>query len=79
MDMGISSGASTTKNRSSKGKKQKTKSLKGGTPDASRASMLNAVKQNGLALYYASADLKADRGVVLEAVKQNGQAIMYAS
>jgi len=41
--------------------------------------MLEAVKQNGYALQYASAALNDDREIVLEAVKQNGYALQYAS
>ena len=41
--------------------------------------MLEAVKQNGNALKYASAALKDDREFVLEAVKQDGSALEYAS
>ena len=41
--------------------------------------MLEAVKQNGRALYYASAALKDDHEIVLEAVKQNGRALRFAS
>ena len=41
--------------------------------------MLEAVKQNGYALEYASAALKDDREIVLEAVKQNGLALYSAS
>ena len=41
--------------------------------------VLEAVKQNGMALKYASDDLKADPAVVLEAVKQNIIALKYDS
>ena len=41
--------------------------------------MLEAVKQNGYALTYASAALKDDREIVLEAVKEDGYALTYAS
>jgi endonuclease/exonuclease/phosphatase family metal-dependent hydrolase len=41
--------------------------------------ILEAVKQNGLALAYASYKLQKDKDVVLEAVKQNGLALAYAS
>jgi len=44
-----------------------------------REAALEAVKQYGGVLRYASEDLKADRGVVLEAVKQNGWVLQYAS
>ena len=40
---------------------------------------LKAVKQNGLALEYASDELKNDKEVVLAAVKQYGRALEYAS
>ena len=38
-----------------------------------------AVKQNGEALRYASAELKGDREVVMAAVKQDWRALEYAS
>ena len=41
--------------------------------------VLEAVKQNGNALYYASEELCGDRKVVLEAVKQYGCALKFAS
>ena len=44
-----------------------------------REEMLEAVRNDGNALEYASDTLKADREVVLEAVKQNGYALEYAS
>jgi len=40
---------------------------------------MEAVKQYGFALEYASAELKGDREIVMEAVKQNGRALQYAS
>ena len=40
---------------------------------------LEAVKQNGHALQYASSELKGDKEVVLEAVKQNGNALDHVS
>ena len=43
-----------------------------------REAALAAVKQNALALKYASVDLRRDREVVLAAVKQNGRAIKWA-
>ena len=46
---------------------------------SSRSEVLEAVKQNGWALQYASAALKDDRQIVLEAVKQDGYALEYAS
>jgi len=39
----------------------------------------DAVRQNGLALEYASTRLKDERGIALEAIKQNGLALEYAS
>lgn len=41
--------------------------------------MLQAVKQDGQALYYASKDLREDKEIVLEAVKNKGIIIKYAS
>ena len=41
--------------------------------------VLEAVKQDGWALEYASDELKNDKEVILEAVKQNGQALQCAS
>ena len=38
-----------------------------------------SVKQNGLALKYASKELRDDKDVVLAAVRQNGQSIRVAS
>ena len=46
---------------------------------SSRTEVLEAVKQDGRALRYASAALKDDREIVLEAVKQNGDALQFAS
>ena len=46
---------------------------------SSRTEVLEAVKQNGCALQYASAALQDDHEIVLEAVKQNGRALEYAS
>ena len=43
------------------------------------AFVLAAVKQNGLALQFASREMKADRDVVLPAVQQNGMALQFAS
>ena len=40
-----------------------------------RADFLKAVKQNGLFLHCARAELKGDREIVMEAVKQNGFAL----
>jgi len=42
-----------------------------------RRIVLEAVKQNGLALQYADESLKRDKEVVIEAVKQNGSALKY--
>ena len=39
---------------------------------------MKAVQWDGLALQYASAELKGHRGVTMEAVKQNGGALRYA-
>ena len=44
-----------------------------------REYILVAVNNNGLALQYASQELKGDRGVVMAAVSQNSQALKYAS
>jgi len=41
--------------------------------------VLEAVRQNGLALRYASEELRADQEVVLEAVRQHGLALGYAA
>ncbi|KIC75891.1 hypothetical protein DB41_GZ00550 [Neochlamydia sp. TUME1] len=41
--------------------------------------VLTAVRQNGLALDYASQELQNDREVVLTAVQQNASAVRYAS
>ena len=38
-----------------------------------------AVKQNGEALEYTSAELRGDREIVLDAVKQNREALEYTS
>ena len=40
---------------------------------------LEAVKNDGYALDYASEELKADRQIVLEVVKNKGDALEYAS
>ena len=42
---------------------------------SSRSEVLEAVKQDGWALKYASAALKDDREIVLEAVNQKGLAL----
>ena len=39
---------------------------------------MDAVRQNGIALRYVSAELKADRSIVMAAVKQFGWALAYA-
>ena len=41
--------------------------------------MATAVAQNGGALYYAAAELKADKEIVATAVAQNGEALQYAA
>ena len=41
--------------------------------------MLAAVKQNGMALQFASTELRADKDFVLAAVKQDGRALRYSS
>lgn len=43
-----------------------------------REEVLEAVKQNGWSLQYASEDLKRDREIVLTAVKQYGRSLQYA-
>ena len=53
--------------------------MSGITSRSSRSEVLEAVKQYGYALGYASAALKDDREIVLEAVKQNWEALTYAS
>ena len=40
---------------------------------------MEAVKQDGRALQYASAELKGDREIVMEAVAQDPKALQYAS
>ena len=47
--------------------------------NSSRDEVLEAVKQDGNALKFASDELKGDRVVVMEAVKQNGWALEYAA
>ena len=44
-----------------------------------REIVLEAVKNDGSALKYASENLKEDREIVLEAVKNDGSALEYAS
>jgi len=41
--------------------------------------VLEAVKNKGKSLQYASHKLKSDRNIVLEAIKKNGLALKYAS
>ena len=41
--------------------------------------VLAAVKQNGMALIFASEELKNDKEIVLAAVKQDEEAFLYAS
>ncbi|WP_064581203.1 DUF4116 domain-containing protein [Streptobacillus moniliformis] len=41
--------------------------------------VLEAVKNNGWALEYASKELKNDKEAVMAAVKQNGDALQFAS
>ena len=53
--------------------------MSGITSRSSRSEVLEAVKQDGVALACASAALKGDREIVLEAVKQNWNALKYAS
>ena len=44
-----------------------------------KAFMLTAVQQNGMALQYASEQLKSDRDVVLAAIRKNSWALEFAS
>ena len=46
---------------------------------ASRAVVLEAVRQSGLELEYAAPELQADREIVLEAVQRHGEALEYAA
>lgn len=46
---------------------------------ADKELVLEAVKQNGLVLVYASPDLKNDFDVVYQAVRNRGQSLNYAS
>ena len=41
--------------------------------------MIEAVRRNGGALWFAAEELKRDREVVIEAVRQNGDALQFAS
>ena len=41
--------------------------------------ILEAVKQNGVSLSYASDERKNDKEIVLEAIKQNGESLHYVS
>ncbi len=47
--------------------------------NSTKEEVLEAVRQNGYALRYASSLLRADRKVVMTAVKQNGRALRFAS
>ena len=47
--------------------------------NSTKEEVLEAVKQKGSALLYASYELQGDRDVVLEAVQRYGLALMYAS
>lgn len=44
-----------------------------------REFVLAAVKKNGMALEYASTELKSDPQIVFEAIKENGDALQFAS
>ena len=55
------------------------KSFSNETECHNRSVVLNAVRQNGLALEHASEDLQNDSRVLSEAVTQNGDALMFAS
>jgi len=46
---------------------------------STKSEVMEAVKQNGYVLCYASEELRNDRDVVLEAIKQYGYALYYAS
>lgn len=41
--------------------------------------LLEAIKQDGLALHYASDKMRDDKKIVLKAVKQDGYALRFAS
>jgi hypothetical protein len=47
--------------------------------NSTKEEALEAVKQDGWALAYASETFKLDKDVVLAAVRQNGRALWYAS
>ena len=47
--------------------------------NSTKEEVLEAVKQEGFALRFASDELRGDREVVLEAVKQDGDALEFAS
>ena len=49
------------------------------TNQSSREDVLLSVKDEGLMLEYASAELKNDREIVLEAINTDPEAIEYAS
>jgi len=46
---------------------------------STKEEVIEAVKQNGWALKYASEELQNDREVVLAAIKRNGVGLGYAS
>ena len=50
-----------------------------GRAEGDREIVMEAVKQDGHALLFASAGLQGDREIVMEAVKQNGYALWHAS
>ena len=47
--------------------------------ESTKEEVLEAVKNDGWALEFASEELKNDRELVLEAVKQDGMVLKYAS
>jgi len=47
--------------------------------NSTKEQVLEAVKQAGYALQYASEELRGDHEVVMEAVKENGYVLKYAS
>ena len=65
--------------RGSRTIKLETWNLNLGTSNLKREFVLAAVRQNGDALLYAAAGLRADREVVLAAVWQNGDALQHAA
>ena len=48
-------------------------------PGLEKQRLLERVAQDGLDLYYAAAELKADKEIVATAVAQNGYALQYAA